>query len=94
MFNPRMFLGSLLGLTAVTGFFAGPEPTRSSSHPGQPGLRFPRTGRRYPEQSSRQAMRRHRRANGGPGLMFDPGACTWERRHEGLVGERPIYAPF
>lgn len=31
-----------------------------------------RTNRRYPEQSSRQAMRGHRRAQGGPGIELNP----------------------
>jgi hypothetical protein len=51
-------------------------------------------GRRYPEQSTRQAMRRHRRAQGGPGLMFDPGTGSWERRPDGIVVERPLVVPF
>lgn len=29
-----------------------------------------RTSNRYPEQSSRQAMRAHRRAQGGPGIVL------------------------
>jgi hypothetical protein len=53
-----------------------------------------RPGRRYPEQSTRQAMRRHRRAQGGPGLMFDPGTGSWERRPDGIVVERPLVVPF
>ncbi len=32
------------------------------------------TGRRYPEQSSRQAMRGSRRAQGGPGIVLIDGA--------------------
>jgi hypothetical protein len=52
------------------------------------------TGKRYPEQSTRQAMRRHRRAQGGPGLMFDPGTRSWELRPDGIVIERPLTIPF
>lgn len=33
--------------------------------------RFRQPPKRYPEQSSRQAMRAHRRAQGGPGIVLD-----------------------
>ena len=44
-------------------------------------------GRRYPEQSSRQAMRGHRRAQGGRGLTLDTGINTWVPRPDGVDGE-------
>ena len=36
--------------------------------------------RRYPEQSSRQDMRRHRRAQGGPGIVLNPTTLAYEPR--------------
>jgi hypothetical protein len=42
------------------------------------GKRLPKTGKTYPEQSARQALRGLRRAQGGPGLTTgkDPQAQT------------------
>jgi hypothetical protein len=39
---------------------------------GRPGKTYGKTGRRYPEQSQRQALRGLRRAQGGPGLTEGP----------------------
>lgn len=36
-----------------------------------------RVSKRYPEQSSRQAMRGHRRAQGGPGIVLARGAFVY-----------------
>lgn len=38
-----------------------------------PRERTPRTNKRYPEQSSRQALRGERRAQGGPGIELVDG---------------------
>lgn len=43
--------------------------------------RLSATGSVYPEQSSRQAMRGHRRAQGGPGIVLKDG--VWAPRKSG-----------
>lgn len=60
----------------------------------KPGRRKPAPvhrirSRAYPEQSSRQALRRSRRAQGGPGLVFDTATREWWPRQAGEIGERP-----
>ena len=53
---------------------AGANGAAQVAAPYFPRLRArERTGKRYPEQSSRQAMRGHRRAQGGPGIVLVDG---------------------
>lgn len=52
-------------IAAVSGILAG-----GVSHHDIPQRAF-RAQKRYPEQSSRQAMRAHRRQQGGPGIVLD-----------------------
>lgn len=55
-------VAAILGGQVPPNFFLGAE---SHSHaPRQ------RSSKRYPEQSSRQALRKARRAQGGPGLVL------------------------
>lgn len=44
------------------------QPHRSTDPVSRITPKF--VGRRYPEQSSRQALRGHRRAQGGPGIVL------------------------
>lgn len=56
-------------IAAMSGILAGISPRDLP----QRAFRVPRirTHKRYPEQSSRQAMRAHRRQQGGPGIVLD-----------------------
>ena len=75
---------SLLAAAAISMMGAGggaahtiaasaPEPR--SKRPGRQskatGMGYRRRGAAYPEQSSRQAMRGHRRQQGGPGIVLN-----------------------
>ena len=63
-------VGVSLSMPAAAKVAAGKRPSRTA----QVGLSYRRIGNgfRYPEQSSRQAMRRHRRAQGGVGIDLCP----------------------
>lgn len=64
--NPLAFLAAILGANPVARLPLS-EPTMMWR---QPRIRF---SKRYPEQSSRQAMRGSRRAQGGPGIVLREG---------------------
>lgn len=58
-----------------------------ASMPGAPSISAPRfrnPSKRYPEQSSRQAMRGHRRAQGGPGIELNPHNFVYRPVMDGL----------
>lgn len=66
---------SVLAALAAAGIMATPDAiTRATSTPRGYRARARRriqprfTGHNYPEQSSRQALRKYRRAQGGPGI--------------------------
>ena len=66
-FNLRAALAAALvaGLSAMPSVAPPQHGVRQSNEP-----RRRRSGNRYPEQSSRQALRGMRRAQGGPGLVL------------------------
>jgi len=77
MRKSSLSLATLTTLTTLTTLatmapMAGRRRASSVPPQGNAVLRIqPRfTGRRYPEQSTRQALRLHRRAQGGLGLVF------------------------
>jgi len=66
-------------LAALAGLIAQPEGPRPS---GIFQTRAdPAPKRRYPEQSSRQAMRGHRRARGGPGIELNRRTHEYQPRY-------------
>ena len=62
------YIGGILAASGIQHVVA-PEALATAFKP--PRVRFHGTSKRYPEQSSRQAMRGHRRAQGGPGIVLD-----------------------
>lgn len=70
-------------------FENGNKKKRGKSRHSVPGRWYRRgNSRRYPEQSTRQAVRAARRAQGGPGLAFDNATRSWWPRHASETGER------
>lgn len=89
----RGILGSAaLAMAAAAGIFAagmpattGPEPKPTGHKKGKDKSRRARATKRgrgyfYPEQSSRQALRGQRRAQGGPGIVLNPRTHEYEPR--------------
>jgi hypothetical protein len=73
MRKSSLSLANLVALAAMAAPTAISESARVTRAPKGKAVRSiqPRfTGRRYPEQSTRQALRLHRRAQGGLGLVF------------------------
>lgn len=79
----KSLMASILSMAAAAGlnlaFSSAPAEgkakrgsRRRAEHFTQNGVVYKRTWhRRYPEQSSRQQMRRYRRAQGGPGIYLN-----------------------
>lgn len=67
-----------LGVPAVVG--NNPPPLRGRFKPSGPTITRRSRGRRYPEQSSRQAVRGQRRAQGGPGIVLVDKTHTYVAR--------------
>jgi hypothetical protein len=74
--SPSLSLANLVALAAMAAPTAISESARVTRAPQGKAVRRiqPRfTGRRYPEQSTRQALRLHRRAQGGLGIVLVDG---------------------
>lgn len=76
MRSSRLSLASLIAMASL-----GVSSGNHSIEPQQ-AFRMPRirTSKRYPQQSSRQAMRAHRRQQGGPGIVLNTETCQYEPR--------------
>ena len=62
----RMSLATLMAIASISGLSAVAHEV-----PAQRGIsKRKKRGRKYPEQSSRQALRGQRRAQGGPGIVL------------------------
>lgn len=81
MRNTRSSLFSILGLAAAIGGVVGTQNNHAAPRPRLSTRRY-RQGRpgKYPEQSTRQAMRAYRRAQGGPGIVLNTETHEYEAR--------------